>query len=364
MKQEIIAISNHKGGVAKTETAVNLSVAIQRGTDKKVLLIDADAQFNATSHLGIYPSRLSKEGIPTLAEDLRKVMKCRKDDVPYEYDGKSTVHTDEGIDLIPGSYELTDVEEEMVLEKDPESIFSEYLSSFKDQYDYILIDEHPSLGVLNRSIQRASTQINIPMIPEQFSAQGLVQMIKRIRIVDPKIPINAEFCIVDPNISDTKKWFKEITGRYKKIIRFYKTYINKSASFGKAKDKGQSIFEYEPTSIGARKYFALAREILGKDITSFTKKVNVDLKDIDLDPSIAKWRSASDELIEDIKNNGVKERLAVREKQNGRLELVHGYRRFDAANKLDFDKVPCEVIKITLNQIPIYRHKANNKEEK
>ena len=356
MKTEIIAISNHKGGVGKTETAVNLACAIQRA-DMKVLLIDADAQNNATLHFGISQKSLAEKGIPTLAEDLRNVIECRAKGISYVYDNRSMIHTDEGVDLIAGSEDLTDVEEEMLAVKDPVSLVSEYLASMKGKYDYIIIDEHPSLGVLFRSILQAATKVNIPIVPEQYAAQGMLQMIKSIRKTDRKIPISMEFCRVSTNNSDAKQWVEMVVRNYGKIVKIHKTYIPERASIRKAKDYGQSILNYEPNGVGAKKYFALAEEIIGKPISQ-TQKIDLRPDEIDVDPAYEK--ESSEILIEDIRENGIKERLAVRKKQNGRYDLVHGYRRFNAARKSGMEIIPCEIIKIAKNDIPVYRHQKNN----
>ena len=266
MKTEVIAISNHKGGVGKTETAVNLACAIQRA-DMKVLLIDADAQNNATLHFGISQKSLVDEGTPTFADDIREVIRCRTEGIPYEYDWGSVIHTDEGVDLIAGSEDLTDVEEEMLKVTDPESIISEYISPMIGKYDYILFDEHPSLGVLFRSILKAANKVNIPIVAEQYAAQGMLQMIKNIRKTDRKIPISTEFCRVSGNNSDTKQWVEIVVRNYGKIVKIHKTYIPERAAIRKAKDYGMSILTYEPNGIGAQKYFALAEEIIGMSIS-------------------------------------------------------------------------------------------------
>lgn len=358
MSKEIIVISNHKGGCAKTETAVNLACAIQRD-ENKVLLIDADSQGSATLHFGFSPYDIQNNNEPRLFDDIATLLECREKGIPYEYSGDSILHSYEGVDLIAGTEDLKELYSLMPSLPDADTVFTEYVAGLKDKYDYIIIDEHPNLSAWELSILKAATRVNIPIMPDKYAANGMASLYGWIRENDRTIPISCEFCIVEEKNPDAGLWIDEVLNKYSGLTKIHKTYIPRNTNIARSKEFGVSVLTYDPNGIGAKKYFALAEELLGRPIKSRTLKLDIDVDEID--PDKDRKNSASEELIEDIRKNGIRERLTVREKRNGRYEVVHGDRRLDAARKIGLETIPCEIIKITLNDIPKYRKEMNKK---
>ena len=358
MSKDIIFIINHKGGCAKTETAVSIACAFQRD-ENKVLLIDADSQGNATLHFGYSSYDIAMNNEPCLFDDIVSLLECREKGIPYEYSGDSIIHTVEGVDLIAGTEDLKELYNLMPSLPDSETVFTEYVACFKDKYDYIIIDVHPNLGAWELSILKTATKVNIPIVPEMYSANGMATLYDWIREYDKTIPISCEFCSVERRNTDARIWIDEVKSKYNELIKVHKTSIPRNTKIARSKEFGVSVLTYDPNGIGAKKYFALAEELLGRPIKSRTLKLDIDVDEID--PDKDRKNSASEELIEDIRKNGIRERLTVREKRDGRYEVVHGDRRLDAAKKIGLETIPCEIIKITLNDIPKYRKEMNKK---
>lgn len=166
-----IAISNQKGGVGKTTTAVSLSVALAR-QGKRVLLIDADSQADATKYLGV-------ENPDELQNTLSAAMHCIINDLPYKTGGYIQSHP-EGLDFVPSSIDLSSVEVELVNAMSRERILKTFLDDVRGKYDYVLIDCPPSLGMMPVNALSAADSVLIPVQAQYFSMRGLLQLIRTI----------------------------------------------------------------------------------------------------------------------------------------------------------------------------------------
>ena len=166
-----IAISNQKGGVGKTTTAVSLSVALAR-QGKRVLLIDADSQADATKYLGV-------ENPDELQNTLSAAMHCIINDLPYKTGGYIQSHP-EGLDFVPSSIDLSSVEVELVNAMSRERILKTFLDDVRGKYDYALIDCPPSLGMMPVNALSAADSVLIPVQAQYFSMRGLLQLIRTI----------------------------------------------------------------------------------------------------------------------------------------------------------------------------------------
>lgn len=368
METTVISLLNSKGGVAKTVTAVNLACALQRA-EKKVLLIDADAQYNASLHFGYSAKYIKDNGLTTFADDLSDIFDAMMENKPYHNDYSTIIHTNEGPDLVAGSVGITPVEEELIRATTKETgdlILKDYITSFRGLYDFVLIDLHPSLGSLQRSAIKMSDMIIVPLAAEYFAAEGMTQILDCIYEENPTTkPYGLFTKVVRSELrenwnTETKTWIDEVVNNYSNSLNRFDTMIPKDASINKATGWGVSVLTFDPESDGAKHYYKLAKEIIGYEF-SHTPKLDIPIDEIDEDTA---WmKKASAEFKEDIRKNGIKKRLEVREKKNGRYEVVHGYRRIAAARDLNMETVPCEVIKITVDKIPQHRNEANQKEE-
>ena len=363
MTTKITAFLNSKGGTGKSATAVNLACALQRA-EQKVLLIDADAQYNASLHLGYNSTRIEEENIKTYADDLSNIRDSLLEGKPYKNDYSSIIETDEGVDFIPGSGRVTDIQEDLIRATTRETetdVLTEYLKSFRGRYDFVLIDLHPELGMMSRSVLKSSDLIIIPTTPDYLATEGMTQILDCITSVNHRVTPGILYTRVEAGNKDTEHFKKEIETNYSFKTNTFETEIPKEAMVGRAPAFGASVIMYAPSSEGAKAYLALAEEILGYKF-SHTPKFELAIDEID---EISQYKKkAGKSLTESIAEKGILDRLVVRGKKNGRYELIHGYKRLSAARELNLETVPCEYIRILQKDIDGYRKNANKKEKK
>ena len=170
---KIIAIANQKGGVGKTTTTINLGASLA-SEGKKVLIIDADPQANATSGYGINPEEMSSS-----------IYECLVDDYPLAGTQVSTCV--EGLDLIGSRIDLAGAEIELISRPNREKVLANLLHGISDSYDYILIDCSPSLGLITVNALTAADSVIIPVQAEYFALEGISKLINTIRIIKPKL---------------------------------------------------------------------------------------------------------------------------------------------------------------------------------
>ena len=255
---KIIAIANQKGGVGKTTTAVNLAAAMAI-LEKKILLVDADPQANATSGLGI-DVKSQKLGTYQLLEHTAKA------------DQTIIPTSTPNLDLIPSHIDLVATEIELVDKKNREYMLKKALESVDNQYDYIIIDCAPSLGLITLNALAAADSLIIPIQCEYFALEGLGKLLNTIKSVQ-KIhnkSLDIEGLLLpmfDSRLRLSNQVVEEVQTHFGKMV--FKTIIQRNIRLSEAPSFGESIIDYDATSKGAKNYLSLADEIIKK-----TKKNN------------------------------------------------------------------------------------------
>ena len=251
---KVIAIANQKGGVGKTTTSVNLAAALAI-LEKKVLLIDADPQANATSGLGISADD-KKMGTYELLEHTATIK-------------QTIVKTNvDHLDIIPSHIDLVAIEIELVDKKEREFMLKKALESVQNQYDYIFIDCAPSLGLITLNALTAANSIIIPIQCEYFALEGLGKLLNTIKSVQ-KIH-NADLDIegllltmYDARLRLSNQVVEEVKKHFGSMV--FKTIIQRNIRLSEAPSYGENIIEYDATSKGAQNYLSLAEEVLKKN---------------------------------------------------------------------------------------------------
>ena len=246
----IIAIANQKGGVGKTTTAVNLSAIVAK-KGRKVMLIDADPQGNATSGLGI-----DKEFDETLYDVLVN-----------EVDIKTTLQDTcvKTLKVCPSNMDLAGAEVELVSQMSREFRMKEKIDPIKDEYDYIIIDCPPSLGLITLNSFTAADSVLIPVQCEYYALEGLGQLLNTINLVKKHLNKNLEIegavlTMYDMRTNLSNQVVKEVKRYFDDKV--YKTVIPRNIKLSEAPSFGMPIGLYDPKSKGARAYEKLAREVM------------------------------------------------------------------------------------------------------
>ena len=245
---KVIAVTNQKGGVGKTTTTANLGIGLAR-QNKRVLLIDADAQGSLTLSLG-YPK---PDELPvTLADIMQNVI----NDTPIP-DGCGILHHGEGVDLLPANIELSGMELRLINAMSRESVLRTYIHAVKPHYDYILIDCMPSLGMMPINSLAAADSVIIPSQPSYLSAKGLdllMQSIAKVkRQINPKLKIDGIlFTMVDSRTNEA---------HYGEKIRVFGTEIPFSVRAAETSGRGKSIFAHDKNGKVAAAYRSLTKEV-------------------------------------------------------------------------------------------------------
>lgn len=251
---KIIAIANQKGGVGKTTTTVNLAASLGV-LEKKVLLIDADPQANATSGLGIDVDSIEK-GTYQLLEHTMRV-----DDVIIPTDSPN-------VDLIPSHIDLVAIEIELVDKDNREYMMKEALKDLGDRYDFILIDCAPSLGLLTLNALTAADSVMIPIQCEYFALEGLGKLLNTIKSVQ-KIHNNdldiegMLLTMYDSRLRLSNQVVEEVKKHFADMV--FDTIIQRNVRLSEAPSYGESIIKYDASSKGAVNYLNLAHEVLKKN---------------------------------------------------------------------------------------------------
>ncbi|MBU9710621.1 ParA family protein [Evansella tamaricis] len=247
----VIAIANQKGGVGKTTTAVNLSACLAH-LGKKTLLIDIDPQGNTTSGIGIDKGDVDQCVYNVLVEDKK----------PKDVVISTSV---DGLFLLPSTIQLAGAEIELVPTISREVRLKRAIEQVKDQYDYILIDCPPSLGLLTINSLTASNSVLIPVQCEYYALEGLSQLLNTVRLVQKHLNNELEIegvllTMLDARtnlgiqvIEEVKKYFRE---------KVFQTIIPRNVRLGEAPSHGKPIITYDPKSRGADVYIDLAKEVI------------------------------------------------------------------------------------------------------
>ena len=248
----VTALANQKGGVGKTTTAVNLGAALALG-GARVLVVDIDPQGNASSGLGV----TERNHIATIYDVLIRGLPVFQ-----------AVHRQAGghdsLDLVPSNRELAGAEVELVGVRDRETILKNMLAPVLPDYDYVFVDCPPSLGLLTLNTLVAADSVLIPIQCEYYALEGLTQLLNTIRLVQRSLnPHLAVEGVLLTMYDQRLNLSRQVASEAKKYFgdRVFRTVIPRNVSLAEAPSFGLAVADYQPSSIGARRYAALAREL-------------------------------------------------------------------------------------------------------
>ena len=259
MASTIIAVSNQKGGVTKTTSTANLGIGLAR-EGKKALLVDCDPQGSLSISLG-YPR---PDELPvTLATVMKKLLM----DGPID-PKEGILHHEEGVDLMPAHIELSGMEVSLVNAMSRERVLKQYLDTVKCDYDYILLDCMPSLGMLTINALAAADSVIIPVQAQYLPAKGLEQLLQTIskvrRQINPKLKIDGILLsMVDNRTNYAKEIVKLLRDTYGGKLKIFDTEIPHSVRAAEISAEGKSIYAHDPNGKVAKAYTDLTKEVLG-----------------------------------------------------------------------------------------------------
>ena len=251
---KIIALANQKGGVGKTTTTINLGASLAT-LEKSVLIVDADPQANASSGLGV---------------DIKEVDCSLYECIINKADVRDAIYTTDitGLDIIPSHIDLVGAEIEMLNLDNREKVIKNILDPIRDDYDYILIDCSPSLGLITVNALTASDSVIIPVQCEYFALEGISKLLNTIKIIksklNPKLEIEGFLLTMyDSRLRLANQIYDEVKRHFQELV--FKTVIQRNVKLSESPSHGLPVILYDADSSGAKNQLNLAREISGKN---------------------------------------------------------------------------------------------------